>query len=112
MRGCTKGSAEATREGAWTHHRSGCHLLHREIFMQMGCHPCENCAEWFALIGCREKGCFDVLGLTTIAMQRNYHAPGYGCCDLGTVVLADHVEREINRGSSSGRGQHLAFIDV
>src|SRR5258708_13718817 len=49
---------------------------------------------------------------TAIAMQRNDHPPGYRCCDLGTVVLADDVKRQVDRGSCAGGGEHLPIVNV
>src|SRR5258708_19678892 len=45
-------------------------------------------------------------------MQRNDHPPGYRCCDLGTVVLADDVKRQVDRCSGAGRGEHLPIVNV
>ncbi len=106
-----KGGVEAAGEGARTHHGAGSHKLDGEFFMEMGSHPGERGAERLLLIGADQR-CFDILGLVAMALRRDDHAAGNGGSDVGAVVLANDVEREIDGGGGSGRGEYLAVVDV
>lgn len=106
-----KGGVEAASEGARTHEGAGGHMLNGEFFVQMGGHPGEGCAEGFGLVGADQRR-FDILGLVAVALGRDDHATGDGGSDVGAVVLADDMERKIDGGRGSGRGEYLAVVDV
>ena len=106
-----KGGVEAAGEGARTHQGAGGHVFDGEFFMEMGGHPGERGAEGFGWSGA-DQGCFDILGLVARALGGDDHAPGNGGSDVGAVVLANDMEREIDGGGGSGRGEDLAVVDV
>lgn len=106
-----KGGVEAAGEGARTHQGAGGHVFDGEFFMEMGGHPGERCAEGFGLVGADQRR-FDILGLVAVALRRDDHATGNGRSDVGAVVLANDMERKIDGGGGSGRGENLAVVDI
>jgi hypothetical protein len=85
--------AEAAGEGARTHDGAGGHRFDGEVFVQMGGHPAQRCAEGI-FFGCFDQRRFDVLRLAASALRGHDHASGDGGGDGGSVVLAHDVQKE------------------
>src|SRR6266849_1174780 len=106
----TERGAEAAGEGARTHDGAGGHLFDGEVFVQMGGHPDKRCAEWVFFV-CDDQRRFDILRLAARALRGHDHASGDGGGDVGSVVLANDVEREVDGGGCSGGGEYLPVVD-
>lgn len=106
-----EGGVKAAGEGARTHEGAGGHLFDGEFFVEVGGYPGKGAAKGFLFFG-GSQGRFDVLRLIACALGGDDHAPGDGCGDGGSVVLADDVKGEVDGGGGSGGGEYLAVVDV
>jgi len=54
----------------------------------------------------------DELGLTSGSLQRHHGSSGNCRCGFGAEVTADQMKAQIETGSSAGRRQDGAVIDI
>ena len=52
----------------------------------------------------------DVLGLSAVPMGRHDHATGHAVGDVGPVVQADEVQRQVDAGRGTGRREHAVVL--
>src|ERR1700684_2900410 len=57
-------------------------------------------------------GSIDELGLTSIALRRDYQLARQPGGDLGAVVLADHMKAEIDTGGAFWRRADVTAVEV
>jgi len=101
--------AEPTREGTDAHLSVARQLGQRERLAQMSERP---------LAGLRRGGAghcgqraFDELRLTAFSPRRHHTETRCRVRDLAAVIVADHVQTEVDAGRDAGGGEHASVFD-
>jgi hypothetical protein len=71
--------------------------------------PAEYAPERVVLDGYRPR---NKLRLPAIPMWRNDKPASNLISDIGSVILADYVQTQVETGGAPSRGQDIAFVDV
>ena len=79
-------------------------------FAQIARHPVGDARD--AVIGAHRDRLHDELRLAAVAMRRHHHAAREHVGDLRPVVLAHQMQQQVDAGGRSGRGHHVAFVDI
>ena len=96
------------RPGA--HRRAGGQILDGDRLVQMFLQPADGAGEEAGMVEHRHRR-VDVLSLAPLALGRDDELAGELGGDLGAVVLADHVQAQVDAGGAPGRGQDVALVN-